>query len=1136
MSFDRAAVKERIRKFDFAGLFTQELGWDRHKGSLTAHLPDRDVVLNAVAEKRGFAVWHCPTLPDQKLPDSALRRRIERELTKAAHEHILIFTDARHSLQVWQWVRREAGKPTRVRETLWTKDQPGELLAQKLDRLFVSLDEEEKLTLVDVTSRVAGNVDERVTKRFYEEFRKQHAAFLKFITGIPNQGDHEWYASVMLNRLMFLYFVQRKGFLDGDPDYLRNRLRKTKREHGKDKFYNFYRYFLLKLFHGGLNARPPRQPDLEKLLGRVPYLNGGIFDIHQLERTKAEGGYGPDIQMPDKAFETVFDYFDRYQWHLDERPLRADNEINPDVLGYIFEKYVNQKQMGAYYTKEDITDYIGKNTILPFVFDSARNRCKSAFDGANSVWTHLQQEPDRYIYPAVRHGISWDYQAGHASLGEPLDKPRELPSEIAKGIDSAKPNLIERRKAWNKPAPSEFGLPTEIWRETIARRQRCEELQRKLAEGGVRDINDFITLNLDIRRFAQDAISRCDSPDLLAAFWHSLAGRPPRKSDERTQHGVTILDPTCGSGAFLFAALNILEPLYETCLDRMGGLLADARVAKGDGWKPPLYSHLAEFEQVLSSVADHPNERYFIFKSIILHNLYGVDIMEEAVEICKLRLFLKLAAQVEPDSADRNLGIEPLPDIDFNIRAGNTLVGYATHAELEVVGQADLLLKGQVKEVLDAAEDAAVAYDVFVRSQLDGENPAEFKRRLLEKLGQTRERCDRFLAESYFGGKPKPKDFSDWKRSHQPFHWFVEFFGILNAGGFDVIIGNPPYVEYKEVRESYTVRDYATETCENLYAFCYERAIALTRLAGRIGFIIPVSSVCTDGYAPLQRCLHASGSLVISNFNDRPGKLFEGLEHIRLSIVLLRKTPSPRIVFSTRYNKWHSEARESLFPSLVFENVTAIVRPNSVPKIGDKRELQVAGKISTQKRRLADFTTQRSPHVIRYTRKLSAFVQILDFIPEIRDAAGKKREPSELKEIPMPTRELRDAFLGVLNSSIFYWYLTIWSDCRNLNSREVLGIPMNATDARPDLIKRLGKLSAELMADFKRNAVMLSMNYKKWGAMKIQCIYPKHSKPILDQIDAVLAEHYGLTEEELDFIVNYDIKYRLGGGGEAVED
>ena len=70
----------------------------------------------------------------------------------------------------------------------------------------------------------------------------------------------------------------------------------------------------------------------------------------------------------------------------------------------------------------------------------------------------------------------------------------------------------------------------------------------------------------------------------------------------------------------------------------------------------------------------HPSERYFILKSIVLNNLYGVDIMEEAVEICKLRLFLKL---VSP-TGKRYEQIEPLPDIDFNVRAGNTLVGFTS--------------------------------------------------------------------------------------------------------------------------------------------------------------------------------------------------------------------------------------------------------------------------------------------------------------------------------------------------------------------------------------------------------------------------------------------------------------------------
>ena len=186
--------------------------------------------------------------------------------------------------------------------------------------------------------------------------------------GITDAADREWYASVMLNRLMFVYFIQRKGFLDGDPDYLRNRLNHMREEQGKDKFYSFYRYFLLRLFHEGLGGRD-RTPELEKLLGRIPYLNGGLFDVHELEQPER---YGKEIQIPDKAFERIFDYFDQYQWHLDERPLRDDNEINPDVLGYIFEKYINQKQMGAYYTKEDITEYISKNTVIPFLFDAAR--------------------------------------------------------------------------------------------------------------------------------------------------------------------------------------------------------------------------------------------------------------------------------------------------------------------------------------------------------------------------------------------------------------------------------------------------------------------------------------------------------------------------------------------------------------------------------------------------------------------------------------------------------------------------------------------------------------------------------------------------------------------------------------------
>jgi len=71
------------------------------------------------------------------------------------------------------------------------------------------------------------------------------------------------------------------------------------------------------------------------------------------------------------------------------------------------------------------------------------------------------------------------------------------------------------------------------------------------------------------------------------------------------------------------------------------------------------------------------------------------------------------------------------------------------------------------------------------------------------------------------------------------------------------------------------------------------------------------------------------------------------------------------------------------------------------------------------------------------------------------------------------------------------------------------------------------------MVDIKNNSKMLTMNYKKLGTLQIQCTYPKYSKKIIDEIDHVLAQHYGFTDEELDFIINYDIKYRMGAEAEG---
>ena len=1105
MSLDRNRVRQLLATGEFQSIFIEELGWDRHSSPLEITASDASVRLQALAQKRGMVAYHCPPPSGESLPDYPQRRKIEQQVAKFAHEHLIVFTDAGNETQIWQWVKREPGKPAACREHVFHRSQTGDALLQKLEAIAFTLEEEEKLTLTDVTRRTDAGFDvERVTKRFYDRFEKEHTAFLKFVSGIGDRADQEWYASVMLNRLMFVYFIQRKGFLDGDQDYLRNRLSQIRAEHGKDKFYSFYRYFLLRLFHEALGSKE-RSPDLERLVGHIPYLNGGLFDVHELEKSDR---YGTSIQIPDQAFERIFDYFDQYQWHLDERPLRADNEINPDVLGYIFEKYINQKQMGAYYTKEDITEYISKNTVLPFLFDDVRSTCKVAFENPKgpTVWDLLRNDPDRYIYPAVRHGA-----------GLPL------PEEIVMGIDP--PTLhelvgdglvetLERRKGWNTRATSEFGLPTETWREVVARRKRYEEIKAKLAAGEVSEINEFITLNLDIWQFAQDLIENCEGPELLRAVWNAV-------------EDVTVLDPTCGSGAFLFAALNILEALYEACLNRMEAFVKDVdRSGEQDRREK-----FTDFRRILERVAAHPNRRYFVYKSIILNNLFGVDIMEEAVEICKLRLFLKLAAQVDPDGSHDNLGIEPLPDIDFNIRAGNSLVGYASYDEVRQAAMGKFDFENTMETISRKAGELQQAFDTFRTRQVEGDGavPTKDKKELRRRLKALDDELNRYLAGEYKVTPSKKQAYDRWLKSHQPFHWFVEFYGIMISGGFDVIIGNPPYVEYGEVRSQYQVTGYATAERANLFAFTWERSLTLANSDGRLGLIIPVASVSTERYGLLRSDWLSKGDLVISNFNDRPGKLFEGLEHIRLAIVLLAKRDSAsHSVYSSKYNRWLTQSRGTLFESLQFIDATAEVREGVFPKLGSVVEASMLRKVYSSPRTLQYIVSRNGKSRLFYTRKLSAYVQILDFVPSITDDDGHKREPSELNEVVVATKEQRNISLCALNSSLFYWLLTVWSDCRNLNKREILGFPLDIEAMNPSLRAALDRLARTLMNDFSEHSQIRKMNYSKWGAMDIQCIYPKTSKSIIDTIDRLLALHYGFTEEELDFIINYDIKYRMG--------
>ena len=1110
-------LRPHLQSFDFPRLFVEGLGWDHYAtGPLAVQVDGLDYTLSPVAEKAGFAVFECD--PDQSgaVPPYPVRRKIESQVTKRAFEHLIIFVDAERATQKWQWVKREPGKPLSCFEQEFQAGQTGQPVLQRLHEVAFTLeDEAQGIGIADVSARVskAFNV-EKVTKRFYERFRTELTAFGSFIEGITAQGDRDWYASLMLNRMMFVYFVQKQGFLDGDLDYLRNRLKKVQEQSGGGRFQQFYRLFLLRLFHEGLGQpESQRLPELAELLGRVPFLNGGLFDQHELERDN------PDISIPDDAFERVFAFFDGYRWHLDERPYREDNEINPDVLGYIFEKYVNQKQMGAYYTKEDITGYISRNTVIPFLFDAAKKECPVAFGPDGGVWRLLRDDPDRYIYPAVGHGIAWN--ARQPEDPKRLGTPFDLPEHVAAGIGE-----VSKRGNWNSAAPDDYALPTETWREVVARRQRYEEVRAKLASGEVQEINDLITLNLDVERFARDVIAQSEGPELLRAFWHAM-------------RDVSVLDPTCGSGAFLFAALNILEPLYTACLEGMRGFLDDLRHSRERGNMRRSPNALSDFRAVLEQVDkhlseeqgdEHRNQRYFILKSIVLNNLYGVDIMEEAVEICKLRLFLKLVAQLE--SYDQ---IEPLPDIDFNVRAGNTLVGFTS---LDAVRQAMTVMpNGQRRQVfpedqatLDHIVEDARGIDwmahEFRRQQtmLGGEVSSADKQALRDRLRSLAAELDRLLAGEYAVDPNDGAAYDSWRAGHQPFHWFAEFYGIMSKGGFDVVIGNPPYLEFREV--NYKMLGYACLDTGAIHALCIERSVALIGNVGCMSMIVPLALPSTQRMKAVQDVLEEKTRNVwYANFAWRPAKLFDTVNR---ALTVFTVTPSARPQsYSTNYQKWTSDSREELFNLMGFAWVPRDRPSFWVPKIGATLEHSVLERLTSEKTSVANFMG-KTDHRIFYRTTGGLYWKVFtDFAPAFR-VNGQQGSSSRETSFSVSHRDQVWPLIASLSSDIFWWWYTITSNLRDLNPADVRGFPIPKSVLADTEMSRLGKLYLE---DIAKNSSMLVRQQKQTGKTETQSFEVRKSKPIIDKIDRVLAEHYGFTDEELDFIINYDIKYRMGREG-----
>jgi hypothetical protein len=209
---------------------------------------------------------------------------------------------------------------------------------------------------------------------------------------------------------------------------------------------------------------------------------------------------------------------------------------------------------------------------------------------------------------------------------------------------------------------------------------------------------------------------------------------------------------------------------------------------------------------------EHKSLSYFIKKRIITDNLYGVDIMEEATEIARLRLFLALVA-----SAETVEQLEPLPNIDFNILAGNSLIGLLRVDDQDFAKYADdLATASYFKDYRQALDEKNRLIETYRHASVYAEDLRHLRDDIEAKKQSAKDLLDRLLLDQFqtLGikyeeatwdekknkeGKPRKRPLSEADiQGLKPFHWGYEFDEIINKkGGFDAILTNPPWEIFK---------------------------------------------------------------------------------------------------------------------------------------------------------------------------------------------------------------------------------------------------------------------------------------------------------------------------------------------------
>ena len=684
-----------------------------------------------------------------------LRKLIQPYLRYEVDAAIAVFDDGRHWRLSYICDHKE-GTTSAKRFSYVLGDKQGQYKTplERLDRVAAKAG---RFKLDDL--KEAFSVD-ALSKEFFDEY---HRHYDRIIAELARQGNtgavfHD-YVKKMMGRIVFLHFLQKKGWLNDDPEFL-----------SKLFFLSPYKQDFLEqelepLFFGIFNTEPDKREqlfhqehwDLRWLAEweKLPYLNGGLFERDEVDKMK--------IKLPASLFENLFRFMASYNFTIDENdPEDADIGIDPEMLGKIFESLLeDNKAKGAFYTPKEIVRYMCKESLIAYLNSKVNSDEVNSESKENQITNHDS------LVTAVRQFVE------QHEFPEELEPYREV-------LDTALRNVKICDPAIGSGA-FPMGLLNELW--------RCREAL------------------ID----AADTSERCDFNNPAQATGVATEG----------SNLVPVGVATEGS---------------NTC----------AQCGDSTAYN-------------MRAVGTRPQTRAALKKEIIENNIYGVDIEKGAIDIARLRFWLSIVVDAEMP--------EPLPNFDYKFMQGNSLIeSFDGHDLSHILESSSRPLPGRGTRRAGWAENQT---GMEFASEETKQNLHNWLKRYFSETDHKEKAIMRenintsvknyILQQGISPATEAKLKQMDPSANKDFFLWHTWFKDIFDNGGFDIVIGNPPYVV---VEANGIYGNYETESCYDLYAYFFERAVKLLNSNGILSFI--TSSLYVKGlkYNSLRAFLQNNTSLI----------------------------------------------------------------------------------------------------------------------------------------------------------------------------------------------------------------------------------------------------------------------------------